>query len=102
MKIKTTITLEHTIPDSEVAEFKERVLQYIADEDCEVDPEDISDEAIEEFLAERIPDMIEDQYKGYCSRTGIIKDEYFGTISFDYGEEDIDDLVKEMVDLIAN
>ena len=99
MKIKTTITFEHTIPDSEVAEFKAKVLEYI-DENCETSIQDISTEVIEKFLGENIPAILEEQYAGYDSNSGVVKDSYFGTISFDYCGEGICDLVQKMAELI--
>ena len=102
MKIKATIQLEYSINDSEIARFKERVLECIQeeiDEECQMSLDDISNEIIEEFLNDSVPDIIEDSYKGY-GRSGIEFDNYFNTISFDYCSEDISDLVHEIAQQI--
>ena len=76
------------------------MLEYIEEETEEKVITDISDEAIEEFLSENIPAILEEQYLGYDRNSGVIKDSYFGTISFDYYGEDIRDLVQQMAELI--
>jgi transposase-like protein len=99
MKIEATIKLEYSIDDREVAEFKSKVLEYIQeeiDEECNIALDDISNEDVEEFLSSAISEIIEESYKGYSGNTGIVTDDYFNTISFDYYGEDIRDLVREM------
>jgi hypothetical protein len=103
MKIETTILLEHSIDDSEIAGFKSEVLQYIKehiDEDCQVTLDGISTNEIEEFLSEKLPDIVEEIHKGYCLDSGIEVNDYFSTIYFDYYGEDARDLVAEMAQRI--
>ena len=99
MKIEATIKLEYSINDSEVVGFKSKVIQYIQeeiDEEYNITLDDISNEDVEEFLCNAISEIIEESYKGYSGNTGIVTDDYFNTISFDYYGEDIRDLVQEM------
>lgn len=102
MKIKATVTFEYRLNDSEIAEFKSRVLEYIQEneDDWSITLDDISNESIEEFLSESLPDIIEELYRGYDHNSGIIMDDYFGTISLDYYGEDVRGLVEEMADQI--
>ena len=103
MKIEATIQFEYSINDSEVAGFKAKVLQHIIDHidaGCQITLDDISINEIEEFLSEKLPDIIEEIHKGYRVNGGIEADDYLGTICFDYYGEDARDLVAEMAQLI--
>ena len=102
MRIKTTITVEHTLSDDQVAEFKSRVFEYIQEEveDCTLTLDDISNAAVEEFLSKELPNIIEDLYRGYDRNSGITTDDYFGTIGIDYYGEDVYDLIVAMADQI--
>lgn len=105
MKISTIITIEYTIDDAQIEEFRFRVLQYIQEEidaNCGLTIDDISKETAEEFLKKSLPDIIEDVKKGYACNSGIDYDDYFRTISFDYCGEDIYDLVVKMAEEITN
>lgn len=103
MKVKATITVEYSITDKEINGFKTRVLEYIQeniDEDYTKTLNDISNEVVEEFLSDAVANLITDFYAGYGGSTGLIYDDYFGTISFDYCGEDVSDLVQEMAQQI--
>ena len=105
MKIKATVTFEYTLADSTIAEFKSHVLEYIQeslDEDNGLSLDDISDESVQEFLNKALPDAIGNMYRGYSSNSGILCDDYFGTVSFDYYGEDVSDLVKDMADIVLS
>lgn len=105
-RIKTTVTFEHRLEDSTIAEFKNRVLQRIKEELTEFDREctlaldNIPDKIITDFLKDAIPDVIEDSYRGYSRNSGVEIDDYFETISFDYCGEDVSDWVQEIADQI--
>lgn len=96
MKIKATIVLEYTLSPTDVDEFRSRVLEHI-EENSEEDPgltlDDIPLDATEKFLDVAIQNIISDQYSGYGGGNGVCCDDYFHTISLDYCEEDISDLI---------
>lgn len=103
MKIEATVRFEYSIDDSEVAGFKSKVLQYIKDHidaSCQITLDDIPTNEIEEFLSEKLPDIVDEIHHGYCLNGGIEADDYLGTICFDYYGEDARDLVAEMAQLI--
>lgn len=105
-RIKTTITFEHRLEDSTIAEFKSRVLERIKaelaefDRECIITLDDIPNEVITDFLKDAIPDVIEDSYRGYGRNSGVEIDDYFETISFDYCGEDVRDWVQDVAEQI--
>lgn len=104
MKVKTVITVNHTISDNEIEEFRSRVLQCIQeelDEDSKLTLDDISKEATEEFLSNALPDVIAEDITGNNDcYSGVVIDAYFESISFDYYGETAGELVREMANQI--
>ena len=104
MKVTTTITLNYNISDSEIEEFRSRVLRRIQeelDENSKLTLDDISKEATEKFLSEALPDIIAEDVTGNNGcYSGVVVDTYFNSISFDYCEEDVSELVYEMAEKI--
>jgi len=101
MRIKTTVTFEHRLEDKEIEEFKAKVLERIQEEsELNITLDDIPDKLIEDYLKDSLPDVIQETYLGYCNTEGIVIDDYFNTISFDYYGEDARELVGEIADQI--
>ena len=97
MKIKTTVTFEYRLEDTEIATFKEKVLEYIKEEsELDITLDDISDELIKDYLKDSLPVIIEEIHLGYCRTEGVEIDDYFNTISFYYEGEDARELVREI------
>ena len=101
MKIKTTVVFVYNITDEEIAKFKAKVLERVQDdlEDYSVTLDCISDKVVEDYLENALSEIIEESYLGY-SNSGVIIDTYFETISLDYYEEDVCELVQELADQI--
>jgi hypothetical protein len=100
MKIKSTITRTYTISDKEIVGFKKEMIDKLQDEYEEFDEltaDDIPNSIVENTLRELLPDWIEDIMDSSYS-TGIIIDTYFDSISFDFNESDVHDLVNECID----
>ena len=99
MKVEATVKFTYTINDDEVAKFKSRVIDYIQEEtdwDCDITLNEISDNDVEAFLSGAILDAIEEKSFGNNYGSGIIIDDYFQSIWFDYYEEDVRDMVSDM------
>ena len=99
MKIKSTITFTYSIDDSEITKFKSKVFEYIKEEmgeETKMTLDDISNETVEEFLSDTLPDILDEIHRGYCYDEGIECDDYFNTIRFDYHGGDVKELVREM------
>ena len=97
MKIKTTVTFEYRLEDTEIATFKEKVLEYIKEEsELDITLDDISDELITDYLKDSLPVIIDEIHLGYCRTEGVEIDDYFNTISFYYEGEDARELVREI------
>ncbi len=97
MEIKTTVTLEYRLDDSEVEQFRNKVLECIQDdlEEIKITLDDIPMESVKEYLNRELPNIIEEMKHGYCYGGGVELDDYFGTINFDYYGEDIRDMIRE-------
>lgn len=104
MKVKATVTFEYSVDKEEIEKFKRQVLEYIEgalEEDeiaCPWTLEDISDEAVEEFLANVLPDVIEEYHKGYDVNSGVMFHDYCNYLWFDYCGETVNDWVREFAD----
>lgn len=100
MKIKSTIIKIYTISDEEIVKFKKEMIDKLQDECEEFDEltaDDIPNSIVEDTLKESLPDWIEDILDS-CYPTGICIDTYFDSISFDFNESDVHDLVNECID----
>ena len=97
-----TITLEYRLEDREIDEFRNKVLEYIQDELEEetITIDDIPTEKIKEYLRSELPNIIEEIKQGYCDSSGVKLDDYFNTISLDYYDEDIRDMIQECANKI--
>ena len=98
MIIKSTVTYEYKLNDSEVEKFKKRVLEYIQEEldyETTMTLDDIPTSKVEEFLNDEITKAIEESKQGFGGYGwGIVFDDYFGTISLDYCEEGVLEMVQ--------
>ena len=105
MIITTTITFTYKLNDSEIEKFKKRVLEYIQEKlDYEITMtlDDIPTNKVEEFLDDEITKAIEETKQGFGGYgCGIILDDYFGTISLDYCEEGVSEMVQEFAEQIC-
>ena len=99
MKIQTTIIFEYKLADDEVEEFRQRVLERLEEENM-LTPKEIPIEEIEDYLSNKLPDVIAEAKQGYGS--GIMFDVFFGTISFDYCDECVSDMVYECAQKYEN
>lgn len=102
MDINVQITLNYKLQEDELIRFKERCLEYANDrcDECPINSvDDISDEAVELTISSCLPDILESRRLG-CSGGGVILDDYFNSISFDFSEEDAQILVEECVEHI--
>ena len=100
MKIKTTITNTYTISDKEIVKFKEEMICKLQDDYEEYDEltvEEIPTSLVENVLKEMLPDFIECALEHSYS-SGVCIDTYFESISFDFNEGDVFDLVYECID----
>lgn len=101
MLIKTTVVYEYTIRDEEVKKFRQKVFEHIQmeleNDDITIDV--VSTEVVESYLRATVPVIIEDNIYGY-GRSGVEFDNYFNTISFDYDEEDVHEMVYEIAEEI--
>lgn len=100
MKIKATVTFEYTLNDSEIEEFKSRVIERVEEEVDEGVEICVTFETVKAFLNEKIPELLRDSYDGYGYDSGLVCDDYFNTITFDYCGEGISDLVEEFANQI--
>ena len=104
MNIKTTVTFIYKLDDSEVEQFKKRTLEYIQEEldyETTITLDDIPTSKVEEFLDDEITKAIEETKQGYGGYGwGIVFDDYFGTISLDYCEEGVSEMVQEFAEQI--
>lgn len=104
MKFNVVKRSTFTLYEESIKAFKEKMIQYLKNEmeedgkleDDEKFPytiEDISDDIVEESISDIIQDVFENDYDD----SGIIFDDYFRTISFDFNEEDVRDCIYEAV-----
>ena len=104
MEIKTTVTFTYRLNDSEVEEFRKKVLEYIKEEldyESTITLDDIPISEVEEFLDNELTTAIEETKQGYGGYGwGIVFDDYFGTISLDYCEEGVSEMVQEFAEQI--
>jgi hypothetical protein len=104
MEIKTTITFTYKLDDSEVEQFRRRTLKYIKEEldyETTLTLDDIPTSKVKEYLANELATTIENNKQGHiCDDCGIRYDEYFGTISLDYCDEYVADMVRELAEQI--
>lgn len=104
MEIKTTVTFNHSIDQEEIAKFKAKVFEYVQeeiDEECNITINDISDEIVVDFLDDALPVAIEEHFKGYADNSGVMLDDYFNSIWFDYYGETVRNWVQELGDQIV-
>ena len=104
MEIKTTVTFTYKLDDSEVEQFRKKVFEYIEGNiytETTLTLDDIPTSVVEEFLDNELTTAIEDSKTGHiCGDCGITFDEYFATISLDYCDEYIEDMVRELAEQI--
>lgn len=104
MEIKTTVTFTYRLDDSEVEQFKRRTLKYIKEEldyESTLTLDDIPTSEVEEFLDNELTTAIEESKQGYsCGDYGVMYDDYFGTISLDYYDEYVADMIRELAEQI--
>lgn len=102
MEIKTTITFTYKLDDSEVEKFRKKVFEYIEGNiytETPITLDDILINEIEKFLDNKLITVIKESKRGYSC--GIEYDDYFGTISFDYCNECVTDMVRELAEQIC-
>jgi hypothetical protein len=101
---KVNKTASYTVNDNHINMFKGAVVKLLNEEDEEENfkIEDISDNIVCEVLQ----DLIQKSFQACCPSnrgdTGVIFDDYFETISFDFCEEDVIDTVYEAAALVRD
>ena len=104
MKVKATVTFEYSVDKKEIEKFKKKTLEYIeqvlAEDEiaCPFTVEDISDETVESFLEDVLPDVIEEYHKGYDMNSGVMIHDYCNYLYFDYCGETVNDWIREFAD----
>ena len=102
MKIKAEVTYECEITDEEVEKFRQWVLERIQMEleNDYISIDVVSKKVIESYLRSTVTVILEDIHGGYSSHNGVMLDAYFNTISFDYDDGEVRDMVWEIADEI--
>lgn len=102
MEISVQITKTFDICPDEVLKFRAQCLQYVQEhyEECAIKSlDDIPGEAIESVVTDALPSIIESKDVGYDDG-GVIIDDCFSSINFDFYEDTASDLVRECVEYI--
>lgn len=109
MLIKVNVPYEYILNDEEIEIFRNKVLENIQnyfeeiDENNKITINDISFEVIKNYLKETLPEYIKESKSDYNSGySGIVCDGYFNTISFNYYEDDVRELISEISEQIYN
>ena len=102
MELITNVTFKYSIDDKEINRFKSKVIEFIEEETGESDivAEDIPNKIVYKFLRETLGTYIDDIKKGGVYNNGILLDDYFNTISFDYHGENVRELIQQMANQI--
>lgn len=98
MECITNVTFNYSIDDQEINKFKSKVVEFIEEETGESDivAEDIPNKIVYKFLRETLGTYIDEIKKGGVYNNGILLDDYFNTISFDYYGENVRELIKQL------
>lgn len=102
MEIKLQIARYYDIPDSEIGNLKYRCLEYATErfEECSIKGfEDIPDDTLLDIISDFIENMSCTSWDDFAHQ-GIVIQDYFNTIGFDFHEEGARDLVQQCVETI--
>lgn len=109
MKIDVLVKYEYNIAEEEIERMRNKVLENIQndfeDEDDinKITINDISIDIIKEYLSSELPEYIKESKNGYDSGySGVVCDDYFNTVTFNYYEEDINELISNLSEKIYN
>ena len=109
MKIDVLVKYEYNIAEEEIERMKSKILENIQndfeDEDDinKITINDISIDIIKEYLSSELPEYIKESKNGYDSGySGVVCDDYFNTITLNYYEEDVNELISNLSEKIYN
>ncbi len=95
---------KYSVNEDEISKFKLKVVKLLNEEDeAEIFAEsDISDNIVKEALLDLIQSAFRQSCPSQLGDTGVIFNDYFESISFDYSKEDVQDTVYEAAALVRD